>query len=127
MSKQAGTPLMTRPQPTQTARRRSSKIPSFSVSRRRMVLMQGDVILTLIAVLIALWWWAYNAHDPFTLRFILLRSYWFLILPLFWLILARASDYYSLRVAAHLVSSLTRLAWITLEMLVIYRYLFFLS
>jgi exopolysaccharide biosynthesis polyprenyl glycosylphosphotransferase len=92
-----------------------------------MVLMQGDVILTLIAVLIALWWWAYNAHDPFTLRFILLRSYWFLILPLFWLILARASDYYSLRVAAHLVSSLTRLAWITLEMLVIYLATFFFS
>lgn len=127
MPKRVSSPVATQPQIPQESVRRPSGIPTFPVSRRRRLLVQGDIAITLISVLIALGLWARKAQEPFTLDFILDHSIWFVVLPLLWFILARVSDYYSLRVTAHLISSLTRLAWITLELLVLYLATFFLS
>lgn len=127
MPKRLSSPPTVQAQTEPEPARRSVRLPPFSVSKRRTVLIQGDVIITLISVLIALGLWANKAKDPFTVQFVLEHSIWFIILPLLWFILALANDYYNLRVTAHLISSLTRLAWITLELLLIYLAIFFLS
>lgn len=110
------------------ARTRGQGIPTrltqFPMARRRTLLMQGDVILTLLAVFIALWLWALKAQEPFTFQFIWPRAFWFFVLPLLWLALAHANDYYNLRITARFLSSLARLTWITLQLVLVYGLIF---
>jgi exopolysaccharide biosynthesis polyprenyl glycosylphosphotransferase len=97
------------------------------VSERRVALMLGDMVASVIAVLIALRLWANRAQAPFTAHFITPRVYWFLVLPLFWLVLASANDYYNLRISANLWESAARLARVSLTMLALYLAAFFLA
>jgi exopolysaccharide biosynthesis polyprenyl glycosylphosphotransferase len=53
--------------------------------------------------------------------------YWFVLLPVLWYFLASANDYYNLRVSARVSSSLRRLARITLQLLLVYLAIFFVS
>ncbi|MGO8951254.1 MAG: sugar transferase [Ktedonobacterales bacterium] len=99
----------------------------FRISERRLLLMAGDVAATAAAVLIALALWAQLKHERFDLLFILQQIYWLLILPLVWLILANANDYYNLRIAARLRSSLLRLVQIIMQLMLLYLATFFLS
>ncbi|HEX6818398.1 MAG TPA: sugar transferase [Ktedonobacterales bacterium] len=97
------------------------------VSERRVILIVGDVIASVISVFIALRLWAERAGDPFDGAFIGPRSYWFLVLPVLWVVLASANDYYNLRVSADLWSSAARLVRVTLSMLVLYLAAFFFA
>jgi exopolysaccharide biosynthesis polyprenyl glycosylphosphotransferase len=97
------------------------------ISERRLLLMIGDVLAVTISTFIALYIWSQAADVPFTVEFILPRSYWFFVLPIFWLILASANDFYQLRVAANRWQSLQRLALITAQMILVYMMVFFLS
>jgi len=97
------------------------------ISERRLLLMIGDVLGVTISTFIALYIWSQAAKVPFTVEFILPRSYWFFVLPIFWLILASANDFYQLRVAANRWQSLQRLALITAQMILVYMMVFFLS
>ncbi len=97
------------------------------ISERRLLLMAGDVAATAAAVLIALGLWAQRAHESYDLTFLLHQIHWLLILPLVWLILANANDYYNLRVAARLQSSLWRLVQIIMQLMLLYLATFFLS
>jgi exopolysaccharide biosynthesis polyprenyl glycosylphosphotransferase len=99
----------------------------FRISERRLLLMAGDVAATAGAVLLALALWAQRAGVRYDAGFILNHIYWLVILPLVWLILANANDYYNLRVAANLQTSLLRLLQIIMELLLLYLATFFLS
>ncbi|MFW5771751.1 MAG: sugar transferase [Phototrophicaceae bacterium] len=97
------------------------------VSERRLVLMAGDALAVILAVVIALYIWSLNADDPFDVDFVLPQSYWFFVLTILWLVLASANDFYELSLAANRVASLQRLGLITGQMLIVYLMVFFLS
>ena len=103
------------------------RLMQFPMAQRRVILMQGDTVVTLLSVFIALWLWAIKAQEPFTFQFIWARVFWFFGLPLLWFVLAHANDYYNLRVTSHFASSLARLAWITLQLLLAYGIIFLLA
>lgn len=96
-------------------------------SERRLLLMSGDVIAVVVAVFVALLFWADQAGEPFDIDFVLPRSFWFFALALLWLILAGANDFYELALAARRGASLQRLTLITSQMFVVYLVVFFLS
>lgn len=111
----------------ETPRGPSLRMLQMRISERRLLLMFGDICFSLLSILISLRLWAAKAGEPFTPQFILPHAYWFVILPVLWLVLANANDYYNLRVAARLQSSLMRLALITAQLLLVYLAVFFLS
>lgn len=97
------------------------------ISERRLLLMAGDALMVILAVLAALFVWSRVAGRPFSLEFILPQSYWFVVLTGLWFVLASANDFYELRIAANRWLSLQRLVLITLQLLVVYLLVFFLS
>jgi len=98
------------------------------ISERRLLLRLGDVLATVIAVLIALLVWTLvDRRRPFNLEFVLEQSYWLLVLPGLWLLLASANDFYDLELAANRLLAMGRLVLITLQTLVVYLIIFFLS
>jgi hypothetical protein len=97
------------------------------ISERRFLLMVGDTLAIIAAVLIALFVWSVVAEEPFTLDFVLPQSYWFFVLVVLWLLLASANDFYELPVAANRLLSLQRLGLITSQLLVVYLLVFFFS
>lgn len=109
--------------PTNTSRKRLQ----LQISERRLLLMGGDLAACLLAVLIALYVWTLVAREPFDLDFIAQQLVWFVVLPPLWLLLAGANNFYDLRVAANRLQSIQRLVLITLQMLVLYVLVFFLS
>ena len=123
-------PTVEAPPRTDSARRThragNTTVPlQLPVSERRLLLMLGDAAAALGAVYIALRVWANVAHVTVTSAFIEAHAYWFIIVPIPWLILANANDCYNLRVAARASSSLLRLAWVTIQLLVLYVATFF--
>lgn len=97
------------------------------VSERRLLLIAGDLVATLLAVALALMIWAHNAGVAFESSFVMNQWHWFVILPVLWFVLAESNDYYNLRVSARLRSSFLRLVVIMSELLIIYLATFFLS
>lgn len=97
------------------------------ISERRLLLMAGDVLAVIAAILIALRIWAFVGALPFDFDFILSRSYWFPVLIGLWLLLASANDFYELRVSASKTATFRSLVLITLQMLIVYLLVFFLS
>lgn len=104
-----------------------SRRPQLRLSERRLLLMGGDVLAALLAVLIALLIWSWVGRYRFDLDFILPRSVWFVVLPGLWLLLASANDFYDVRVSTSRMVTTQRLLVITLQMLVIYLLVFFLA
>ncbi|HEX3053631.1 MAG TPA: sugar transferase [Aggregatilineaceae bacterium] len=99
----------------------------LQVSERRLLLMIGDVIAILLAVLLALGVWVIVDNRGLGFRFILTHSYWFPILAAIWLLIASANDFYNLRITAHIDTSLLRLAQVTSQIVVVYLVIFFFS
>lgn len=99
----------------------------FQISERRLLLMVGDALCNLLAVLIALRVWAFVGKIEYDAEFILTNSWWFLLLESLWFILASANDFYDLQVASQPFRAATRLLQITLQMVIIYLVIFFLS
>ncbi len=97
------------------------------ISERRLLLMAGDALAVVVAVVIALFIWTVVGDYDFSLAFVLPQSFWFFLLVGLWLLLATANDFYDLRVAASRRVSLQRLVLITMQLLVIYLVVFFLS
>jgi len=97
------------------------------ISERRLVLMAGDALAVIVAVLLALWIWSQVADYAFTLDFLLPQVSWFFLLVTLWFVLASANGYYELALAAQRVASIQRLLVITLQLLVVYLIVFFLS
>lgn len=97
------------------------------ISERRLMLAAGDIAAVIAAVLIALRIWTWVARYDFTIDFILSQINWFFFLSALWLLLANASDFYDLRVAASRGQTLRRLLVITAQMLIVYLLVFFFS
>lgn len=104
-----------------------SRRPQLRLSERRLLLMGGDMLAAVLAVLIALLIWSWVGRYRFDLDFILPRSIWFILLPGLWLLLASANDFYDVRVSTSRMVTTQRLIVITLQMLVIYLLVFFLA
>lgn len=101
--------------------------PQLRISERRLLLIAGDVLAVIMAVVVALAVWAAVAREPFDIIFIWPRSHWFLILIGLWIILAGANDFYELRIATSRTATFQRLVLITLQMIVLYVVAFFLA
>ena len=97
------------------------------ISERRLLMMTGDVVALVIAILIALYIWTLVAGYGFTIDFVLQQSYWFLILPGLWLLLASANDFFDLHVTARRSVMVQRLISITGQILIVYLLVFFFS
>lgn len=99
----------------------------LNISERRTLLKLGDALAIVLAIFIALRIWAWVAGEAFQGDFIWRNSWWFVILPLLWVILAEVNDFYNLRVSAKFDQSLWRLLQITAQLLVVYLVIFFVS
>jgi exopolysaccharide biosynthesis polyprenyl glycosylphosphotransferase len=97
------------------------------VFERRFLLMAGDTLAVLVAVLLALTTWVIVDGRGLGIRFVAARSYWFPILASLWLLLAHSNDFYSLRVSARIDATLMRLVQVTLQLWVLYLIIFFFS
>jgi hypothetical protein len=95
------------------------------VFERRFLLMAGDTLAVLLAVLLALTIWVIVDGRGLGIRFVAARSYWFPILASLWLLLAHSNDFYSLRVSARIDATLMRLVQVTLQLWVLYLIIFF--
>lgn len=107
-------------------RRKRGRGLQLQISERRLLLLFGDMLACLVAVCIALYAWSLAANEPFDGAFLAPRLYWFGVLPVMWLFLARANDFYDLRLNARLAASMTRLSLITAQFFVVYLLVFFL-
>lgn len=99
----------------------------LQISERKLVLAAGDLLAVSAAVLIALRIWTWVSTEAYTLDFVVGQAGWFVLLGGLWLLLARANDFYDLRVAANRGRTLQRLLWITSQLIVIYVLIFFFS
>jgi exopolysaccharide biosynthesis polyprenyl glycosylphosphotransferase len=99
----------------------------LQISERRLVLMLGDSLLSILAVFVSLFIWSVVADEIFSWAFVAEQAIWFVVLPVLWLTLASANSFYDLPVAAKRLLSFQKLLMITLQMLVIYLVVFFLS
>ncbi len=97
------------------------------ISERRLLLTFGDLVVVNASVLIALYVWSVVGKRSFDLFFLLSQAHWFIILSLLWLLLAAANDFYDLALSARWARSQTRLIQITLQLLIVYLVIFFLS
>ncbi|MCB9449850.1 MAG: sugar transferase [Anaerolineaceae bacterium] len=98
------------------------------ISERRLLLMAGDVLAVILAVLVSLFIWSVvDQRASFSFAFVWYRSYWFFVLTGIWLLLASANDFYDLSVVVQRSAMLQRLILITIQMLVVYLMIFFLS
>ncbi len=109
--------------PSRTPRKRLQ----LQISERRLLLMFGDFVASVTAVLIALVIWSRVADERFNADFVLPQLGWFLVLPALWLALAGANSFYDLPIAANRLLSMQKLVVITLQMLVVYLLVFFFS
>lgn len=98
------------------------------ISERRFLVMAGDALAVVLAVVLALAFWASRAQGhTFNFEFVLAQTHWFFILSGLWLLLASANDFYELNVMANRIATLQRLLSITAQLLVLYLIVFFFS
>ena len=75
---------------------------------RRVILLLGDGIATIVALMAALYFWAQRDWLAFSWEFLKTRPpFWFYLLPVFWMILL--IELYDVRRAAHIKGTLTGL------------------
>ncbi len=102
--------------------------PQYRLSERRLLLRLGDVLVIFVAILLSLLIWTIvDQRRPYTLWFLIEQAYWFILLPSLWLLLAAANDLYDLQLAADRTASVTRVVAVTLQLVVVYFFIFFLS
>lgn len=113
--------------PKRSERLNSGQGLRLPVSERRVLLAVGDLVAVNLAVLVALRVWSIVGNRLFGLAFILSQIHWFFILSALWLLLASANNFYDLALTARWALSQARLIEITLQLLVVYLVIFFLS
>lgn len=105
---------------------RSSRLP-LQISERKTLLILMDGLLVNVAILIALWLGAQRSGWPFSIQFLADRFHWFAGLTILYLILASINDGYNLKVAADVFPSALAILKITVEILLTYLLVYFLS
>ncbi len=96
------------------------------LSERRLLLLIGDALACLLATLLALLAWSLTAPEPFDLDFVAQRAHWFIIMPLLWLTIARLNSFNDLRFAHQRTAMFARLLFISVQVVIVYVFLFFL-
>jgi exopolysaccharide biosynthesis polyprenyl glycosylphosphotransferase len=86
-----------------------------------------DIIATLGGVLVALWLWTLRADRSFSKAYLVSQAHWFLILGLFWFVVAVINDFYSLETTVNLRATLYALLRISALLLVVYLAIYFFS
>jgi exopolysaccharide biosynthesis polyprenyl glycosylphosphotransferase len=99
----------------------------LQLSERRILLMAGDTIAILLAVLLSLIIWIVVDGRGWGIRFVVAHIYWFPLLAVLWLLLATANDLYNLRVSAQIDTCLLRLVQVKMQLLGVYLVIFFFS
>lgn len=99
----------------------------FHIAERRTLLRLGDGLAVFLAVFLGLGIWSVVAQEIFDQTFIWRNRWWFGVLIGLWFVLATVNDFYDLTISGRLRSGLRRLLQITLQLLVIYLVIFFLS
>jgi exopolysaccharide biosynthesis polyprenyl glycosylphosphotransferase len=96
-------------------------------SEQRAILFTGDVIVTILSFLLALYYWSYlDAQLEFTFRSVLERlPGWFYLLPFGWLILL--VDLYDVHRAANLRDTIRGIAVAAIAGLIVYAVIYLLS
>lgn len=97
------------------------------ISERRLVMVAGDILASIIAIFSALGVWAYIGELSYDATFIISQTMWFFILTGLWMLLANANGYYEFSIAADFWSSLQRLILINVQLILIYVVVFFFS
>jgi len=104
----------------------SSRLP-LQISERKTLLILMDGVLVNVAILTALWLGAQRSGWTFSGQFLAERFYWFAGLTILYLILASVNDGYNLKVAADVFPSASAILKVTVEILVVYLLVYFLS
>ncbi len=99
----------------------------LQLNERRGLLMGGDILAVIVSVLIALRVWSLVGRIPFSVEFIVQQWFWFPLFIVLWLVLANANDFYDLRVVQNRARMQRRLLFITLQMGLVYLFIFFFS
>jgi exopolysaccharide biosynthesis polyprenyl glycosylphosphotransferase len=90
----------------------------LSLGQRYKILIAGDGVVSLLAVVLAFRLWADHLSEVFTWHSFLLPFLWCVLYPFVWILLAQGNNYYSLSITADFKRSFSRLTWIILELLV---------
>lgn len=94
---------------------------------RKTLLVCIDLLLTGAALVVALWLGARRSGWPFSIRFVVEQIPWMLVVSFLWLTLAAVNDLYDLKIAAQTYSVLVALGKVTLQALLVYLVIYFLS
>lgn len=99
----------------------------MQVSQRRTILIVVDIILVNVAAFMALWLGAQRSQWPFSLELVGMHFLWFLLPTIGYVVLATVNDCYDLKVASNLTSIAWALVRVTVEMLLVYLAVYFIS
>jgi exopolysaccharide biosynthesis polyprenyl glycosylphosphotransferase len=105
---------------------RSSRL-SLQISERKTLLIVMDGVLVNVATLAALWLGARRSGWLFSSQLLAERFYWFAGLTILYLIFASVNDGYNLKVAADFFPSAFAIMKVTVEILLVYLLVYFLS
>lgn len=101
--------------------------PQLRLRQRRRLMMGGDVLAVLFSVFIALTLQALSSSREFTGRYVASHGFWFLFFAGVWLVLANANDLYRQRSQGPPTRMVLRLIRVTLQILLLYTFVFFLA
>ncbi len=100
------------------------KLP-LEFSERKILLAIGDITLTIVGIIGALWYWTYQTNRPFTSEFLGYHSLWIIGMGIGWLIWMYINDLYDLRIAVKLKWTLGRICWGCVTVSLIYLIYYF--
>jgi len=98
----------------------------LSLAERKVLLWLGDVVITGLASIGALWLWTFTRPHPFTLDFLAEQANWIPILILAWTLVAWALDLYNPRLAPQIQNVMRRLLGVATVILIGYLLIFFI-
>ena len=101
--------------------------PQLRLKQRRRLMMGGDVLAVLLSVYLALALQALSSRRDFTFEYVARQGFWFLFFAGVWLVLANANDLYLLQTHWRPTRILLRLTRVTLQILLLYTFVFFLA
>lgn len=99
----------------------------LEISERRLLLRVGDLVLTALAVVGALWFWARLADRALDVGLVRSQFSWVALIGIGWPLWLMLADMYNLRLVAHIAPSMRRILLGGLVLLFAYLALFFVS
>jgi exopolysaccharide biosynthesis polyprenyl glycosylphosphotransferase len=103
----------------------SPSVLDMRVKGWRSFLMMSDFIATTLAVFISLLVWSRFALNDYSFEFITNHAYWFIPLPLVWIVLGVINDAYQLRLASRKFKTARAMFLIDLQLILVYTTLYF--